>query len=205
MGTVGGTPRAAALRVGEIMSSAERVATRKGEAVPGAGEGRVRGRVRRIHRKPEVPNEHGLPKRAVSEARLTHRGVEGDFNRYRHEEKRDDADMAVLILPYEVIAELNQEGWPVQPGDLGENLTTEGIGNEAFVPGRRFRVGKTVVEISKECTPCTNLYLLPYVGNVRGPAFLQTTLGRRGWYARVLQEGLVRAHDPVELVPESVG
>jgi len=108
--------------------------------------------------------------------------------------------MAVLIVPLETLRELNGEGWPVQSGDLGENLTTEGISNDAFVPGRKFRVGETVVEVSKECTPCTNLYLLPYVGEARGPAFLEAMLGRRGWYARDLQEGRVRAHDPVELL-----
>ena len=160
----------------------------------------VRGRVHEIHRKPEVAQEHGLPKPAVPEARLTREGVAGDFNRYRHEEKRDDPDMAVLIVPIETLRELNGEGWPVQSGDLGENLTTEGISNDAFVPGRKFRVGETVVEVSKECTPCTNLYLLPYVGEARGPAFLEAMLGRRGWYARVLQGGRVRAHDPVELL-----
>jgi MOSC domain-containing protein YiiM len=163
----------------------------------------VTGQVYRVHRKPEAPNEHGLPKLAVPEARLTRRGVEGDFNRYRHEEKQDDPDMALLIVPLDVLHELNQEGWPVQPGDLGENLTLQGIGNDMLVPGRKFRVGETLVEISKECTPCTNLYLLPYVGSVRGPAFVQAMLGRRGWYARVLKEGNVRPGDPVELLPES--
>jgi MOSC domain-containing protein YiiM len=175
---------------------------RKGEAVTLAEAGTVEGRVHRIHRKPETSEEHGLPKLAVPEARLTREGVEGDFNRYRHEEKRDDPDMAILILPLETLTELNQEGWPVQPGDLGENLTTSGISNESFVPGRRFRVGDTVLEVSKECTPCTNLYLLPYVGSARGPAFLQATLGRRGWYARVLREGRVTAGDAVRLLPE---
>jgi MOSC domain-containing protein YiiM len=184
------------------MSSVEGFSLRKEEVVALSEMGAVRGRIHEIHRKPEVPQEHGLPKPAVPEARLTREGVEGDFNRYRHEEKRDDPDMAVLIVPLETLRELNAEGWPVQPGDLGENLTTQGISNDAFVPGRKFRVGETVVEVSKECTPCTNLYLLPYVGTARGPAFLQAMLGRRGWYARVLQEGRVQARDPVELIVE---
>jgi MOSC domain-containing protein YiiM len=165
-----------------------------------SGENVVRGRVHQLHRKAEEANAHGLPKPSVSEARLARSGVVGDFNRFRHEERRDDPDMAILILPLEILQQLNQEGWPVQPGDLGENLTTEGIENDALFPGRKFRVGEAVVEISKECTPCTNLYLLPYVGSGRGPAFLQTTLGRRGWYARVLEEGSVRTQDPIELI-----
>jgi MOSC domain-containing protein YiiM len=185
------------------MPSVGRTSTHDGEPTILGETVAVRGHVHEVHRKPEVAEEHGLPKPAVPEARVTRHGVEGDFNRYRHEEKRDDPDMALLIVPLEILRELNEEGWPVRPGDLGENLTTQGISNDAFVPGRKFRVGETVVEVSKECTPCDNLYLLPYVGTTRGPAFLQTMLGRRGWYARVLQEGRVRAEDPVELIAET--
>jgi MOSC domain-containing protein YiiM len=161
------------------------------EVVPSAG------RVRQVNRKSEVPGEHGLPKIPVPSARFTVRGVDGDFNRFRHEEKHDDPAMAVLIMPLEMIEELGREGWPVRPGDLGENVTSEGIAYDAFAPGRRFWIGDAHVEISKPCTPCDNLYLLPYVGPERGPDFLRTTLGRRGWYARVLREGTVRPGDPI--------
>lgn len=161
------------------------------------------GRVRQINRKPEAPEEHGLPKRAVPEAAVSARGVEGDFNRYRHEEKHDDPGMALLILPLETIQQLAREGWPVRPGDLGENITSEGVAYDAFAPGRRFRIGGVRVEISKACDPCTNLYLLPYVGTARGPEFVRTTLGRRGWYARVLTGGTVRVGDEIRPEPSS--
>jgi MOSC domain-containing protein YiiM len=159
----------------------------------------VAGRIFELHRKAEVPGEHGLPKPTVSEAFASRSGFVGDFNRYRHEEKSDDPAMAVLLLPREVLAELSREGWPVRPGDLGENITTEGIPNDAFVPGRKIRAGEVVLEVSKACTPCDNLYLLPYVGNARGPEFLKVMLNRRGWYARVLHEGHVHAGDPIRL------
>jgi MOSC domain-containing protein YiiM len=155
------------------------------------------GRVLQINRKAETPNQHGLPKDATPEARITRAGVEGDFNRWRHEVKHDDTDMALLIIPRETLDDLNREGWPVRAGDLGENITSEGISYELFAPGRRFLIGESVVEISKECTPCDNLYLLPYVGEARGPAFLQAMLGRRGWYARVVREGQVRVGDVI--------
>jgi MOSC domain-containing protein YiiM len=151
-----------------------------------------------LHRKPEVAGEHGLPKPSVSEAFVSRAGFEGDFNRYRHEEKNDDPAMALLIVPKETLGELSREGWPVRPGDLGENITTEGIAYGAFAPGRRFRAGEVLFEVSKACTPCDNLYLLPYVGVSRGPEFLRVMLDRRGWYARVLREGRVRAGDPIE-------
>jgi MOSC domain-containing protein YiiM len=155
------------------------------------------GRVRQVNRKSQVPGEHGLPKVPVDSARFTARGVEGDFNRFRHEEKHDDPGMAVLIVPLETIEQFAREGWPVRPGDLGENVTSEGIAYDAFAPGRRFWIGDARVEISKPCTPCDNLYLLPYVGPQRGPEFLRVTLGRRGWYAKVLREGVVRPGDAI--------
>ena len=160
------------------------------------------GRVLQVNRKSQTPGEHGLPKYAVRDARVTRAGLEGDFNVYRHEEKADDPDMAVLLLPVEVIETLNQEGWPVRAGDLGENLTTAGIPNEEFRPTQRLRVGSTVLQVSKACDPCTNLHLLGYVGNAKGPEFLRTMIGRRGWYCRVLQEGTVREGDPVEIIPD---
>jgi len=158
----------------------------------------VSGRVFELHRKAEVAGEHGLPKPSVSEAFVSRSGLVGDFNRYRHEEKKDDTAMALLLVPRETLAELSREGWPVRSGDLGENLTTEGIPYNAFTPGRRFRAGETVLEISKACTPCDNLFLLPYVGPTRGAEFLKVMLDRRGWYARVIHEGRVRAGDRIE-------
>lgn len=160
----------------------------------------VTGRIFELHRKPEVPGQRGLPKSSVSKVFVSRSGLAGDFNRYRHEEKKDDPAMALLIMPRETLAELEQEGWPVRPGDLGENITSEGIAYGEFIPGRLFRAGEVVFEVTKACTPCDNLYLLPYVGPTRGPGFLKVTLNRRGWYARVVREGWVRVGDPLEVV-----
>ena len=158
----------------------------------------VHGRVRSLHRKPETRSEHGLPKPVVPEIRIVPGGVEGDFNRYRHEDQQDEPTQAVLLMPVEMIRRLNGEGWPIREGDFGENVTTEGIPYGEFHPGDRFRVGDAVLEVSKPCTPCTNLELLPYVGAAKGPIFLKTMLGRRGWYASVVKEGTIRTGDTIE-------
>jgi MOSC domain-containing protein YiiM len=153
-----------------------------------------------LHRKPEVAGERGLPKRSVPSVQVRAVGVEGDFNRWRQEERKGDPDLALLILPIETMEELNREGWPVRPGDLGENITTRGIPYQELAPPHRFRFGTVVAAASKPCDPCDNLYGLPYVGRERGPEFLRTTLGRRGWYARVIEEGEIRVGDPVRRV-----
>jgi MOSC domain-containing protein YiiM len=165
-----------------------------------------RGRVVRIGIKERRNGERGLPKREVVSVRLTRSGLEGDFNRYRHEVARDDLGMAVLLLPLETIRDLQGEGWPVQPGDLGENFTVEGLPDGALTAGRQYRLGaEATVELTKPCTPCDNLVLLPYVGAAREREFLRTLIDRRGFYARVLGPGLVRRDDavvPIDPTPE---
>jgi MOSC domain-containing protein YiiM len=158
---------------------------------------RTTGRVFLLHRKGSVAGERGLPKHAIVEAKVTGAGIEGDFNLYRHEEKADDPRMALLLLPRETLQELNDEGWPVRPGDLGENITTEGILYRDLSPPGRWRVGSAEVEATFACTPCNNLRALPYVGDAREGAFLRTMIDRRGWYARVRQSGTVRVGDPI--------
>ena len=155
----------------------------------------VAGIVLQVNVKPQIKGEHGLPKRPVASALVTRAGVEGDFNVYRHEEQDDEPDQALMIMPIETIRELNDEGWPVKPGDLGENLTTRGVPYAAYAVGKILSAGEVRFQISKPCEPCTNLYSLPFVGKSKGPSFLKVMLGRRGWYARVVQEGKVRAGD----------
>jgi MOSC domain-containing protein YiiM len=157
----------------------------------------VRGSVHSLHRKPEQPGEEGLPKPAVEELLLSERGVEGDFNRYRHERLADASDQALLILPFEVLIALQAEGWPVNPGDLGENVTSQGIPYTEFRVGDRFQIGDAIAQVSKPCLPCSYLERLPYVGQVRGTQFQATLLGRRGWFASLVREGRVRRGDAV--------
>jgi MOSC domain-containing protein YiiM len=133
----------------------------------------------------------------VDSAFVSFAGVQGDFNVYRHEERTDDPDSALLIMPIETIRELNSEGWPIKPGDLGENLTTGGLSYDSLEIGKTFTAGEVSFQISRACDPCDNLFLLPYVGRAKGPEFLKTMLGRRGWYARVLKEGRVKAQDQI--------
>jgi MOSC domain-containing protein YiiM len=157
----------------------------------------VLGVVLRVGVKGAVPNEGGLPKPAVPEALVTRDGLRGDYNHYRQEELHGDPDSAVLLLPQETIDELNRDGWPVAPGDFGENFTMRGVPPASLGPGLSLSIGAAEVTISRRCDPCRNLFALPYVGNEKGPGFLRATLIRRGWYARVVREGIVRVGDPI--------
>lgn len=158
------------------------------------------GRVVQVSAKPATANKNGLPKPAVPVLEIGPKGARGDYNNWRTREVPDDLDQAILLLTREVIEALNKEGWPVRPGDFGENITLGGIPESSLRPGVRLRTGEAVLEISKACDPCTQLYALGYVGKEKGPQFVKTTHGRRGWYARVIVSGNVVTGSPAEIV-----
>src|SRR5690348_8220179 len=117
----------------------------------------MRARIHSLHQKPRTEGERGFPKPAVDEARVTETGLEGDYNHYRQTKKAGTNDHAVLLLSTETLHALAAEGWPVAPGDLGENVTVEGFAYDALAPGDRVALGDEVVlEISEACDPCVN-------------------------------------------------
>jgi len=156
--------------------------------------------ISQINIKSNTPGQVGLPKMPVETVTITKAGVEGDYNRFRKEKKKNDPDMAVMLLSTDVIDALNSEGWPVNPGDLGENITLTNIDYSLLKPGDRLNIGEVSLEISLICDPCTNLNNLPYVGKDKSTSFIKTLMKRRGWYARVLKVGKVTAGDSVTLV-----
>ncbi len=159
------------------------------------------GSVQRLSVKPRTPGQRGLPKHAVAGLRITPAGAEGDYNHYRTTKVAGDPNLAILVMTREVIDTLRSEGWPVEAGDLGENLTLAGVPESSLKPGSKIRIGEVLLEVSEPCDPCTELYVLPYVGKDKGPEFVRTLTGRRGWFARVLSPGEIVPGAPVEVIP----
>jgi MOSC domain-containing protein YiiM len=159
------------------------------------------GTVERLSVKPKTPGQRGLPKQAVPRLRITPAGADGDYNHYRTTKVHGDPNLAILVLTREVIDALRAEGWPVEPGDLGENLTLDGVPEASLKPGARLRIADVLLEVSEPCDPCTEVYVLPYVGKEKGPAFVRTLTGRRGWFTRVLSAGEIVPGAAVEVAP----
>ena len=155
----------------------------------------MQGKIYQINIKPETARERGLPKKPVKLAVVSYNGLGWDFNRYRQEKHHGRLDRALLLMPIETIEQLNEEGWPVQPGDIGENLTTEGIPYAELEVNQRYSVGEIEIQLSEQANPCGNLKILPYVGQERWPEFKKALQGRRGWYASVLKEGTISKGD----------
>lgn len=140
----------------------------------------------------------GVPKRPVSEARITRLGVEGD--RQRNPGIHGGPDRAVCLFSFEVIKALQAEGHSIAPGSTGENLTLAGLDWFTLKPGDRIGVGSVRMELVSYTAPCVH----------NGRWFLHENFSRisqkkwPGWsrlYARVLSEGIIRAGDPVVQEP----
>ena len=130
-------------------------------------------------------------------------GCAGDYNNYRATQLKNTRDRAISIITSDVYGALRQEGWPVDQGDLGENLFVDGMAYGTFAVGRRFQLGATaLVEITEAIVPCGYLCTLPYLSQKwRCADFIRTLAGRRGWYAKVRVPGYVAVGDPVVALP----
>ncbi len=131
----------------------------------------------------------GLPKRPVREALLSPTGFKGDMQ--AHPAIHGGPLKAVLLIPAEVTDELIARGFPLFYGALGENLTTRGLDIRELRPGMRLRCGAAIIELTQLRKPCPEL-------DIYGKALSRAMeddppLG--GYYARVVQPGLVRVED----------
>lgn len=110
-------------------------------------------------------------------------------------------DKAVYVYPFERYA-LWQERFALlapmfAPGGLGENLTTTGIDEETVCVDDIFAVGTARLQVSEPRIPCRTI--AARFGDDRVGTTMRDT-GWRGFYCRVLTEGLVRAGDAMTLI-----
>lgn len=84
-------------------------------------------------------------------------------------------------------------GKAVAPADLRRNLAIAGI-NLFSLKNRRFRIGQAVLETTGWCQPCARLEERLGVGT------FQAMRGHGGLTARVLESGIIRLGDRVEVL-----
>ena len=115
----------------------------------------------------------------------------------------------MLLITAEAIVELASRGFPVYYGALGENLTTGGIDRRLLRAGQRFRVGSAVIELTKVRGPCSTLDIYGpeikgeiYDAQVKAGDFTSPRWALSGFYAAVVQPGVIRANDIITLESE---
>ncbi len=109
------------------------------------------------------------------------------------------ADKAVYAYPHEHYRFWTRESGRnnFSFGQFGENLTTEGLLEDAIFIGDIFRVGRALVQVSQPRSPCFKLGI-----RMGDPGFVArfAAANRTGFYLRVLEEGTVTAGDAIVLV-----
>lgn len=130
----------------------------------------------------------GVPKRAVVAAHLGPLGLDGDG--VAHPRIHGGPERAVCLYALERILALQEEGHPVFPGALGENVTVVGLDWDLVVPGTRWSVGEAEIEVTKYTTPCATAG--PFVGGDLKRFHQDHSPGWSRVYARVTKPGLVR-------------
>lgn len=134
----------------------------------------------------------GMPKVAVEGgARVSVDGVEGDWQKNR--KYHGGPDRAICLFSVELYRELAAEGVDLSPGDVGENFTTLGVDLKRVGPGSRLRVGEVLIEVTKVRVPCRSL-------DKWDKRLMGMMKGRSGWMAKVVEAGMVRPGDVVEIV-----
>ena len=92
-------------------------------------------------------------------------GVDGDAHagatvRHRSRVKRNPAQpnlRQVHLIHSELHDGLNDDGYDVAPGDMGENITTRGIDLLGLPVGAVLRLGEAAVEVTGLRNPCAQL------------------------------------------------
>lgn len=120
-------------------------------------------------------------------------GVEGDAHcgatvqhRSRVAQNPDQPNLRqVHLIAAELFEELASKGFSIQPGAMGENVTTRGIDLLALPLGTRLHLGaEAVVEVTGLRNPCKQI-------DAFQPGLMQAVLGRDETGALVLRAGIM--------------
>ena len=143
-------------------------------------------------------SDGGVPKRPVDAAFVNVRGVLRDQQADRKHHGRPA--QALCLYSVEVIEALSEEGHPIEPGFVGENLTIAGLDWATVGPGMRLQIGDSVIaEITWPATPCAkNAAWFKDREYSRMDEDLHPGWSR--WYASVLAGGPIAPGDPVTVI-----
>ncbi len=180
----------------------------KTSLVPRPEESAARGRVVAVSRSAT----HQVSKEKVDAIRLIGGlGVEGDAHagrRVRHRSRvaanpEQPNLRQVHLIHAELHEELAAEGFEVESGAMGENVTTKGVDLLGLARGTRLVLAEAVVEITGLRNPCAQLD-----GLVPGLMARTAYRGREGRLVRragvmgiVIRGGVVRAGDSIAVEP----
>ena len=132
--------------------------------------------------------KHGEPRPVTEAVARVGGGIEGDVHGHR-------STRAVLVIDRATLDALD-----LSPGDLREEITTEGLPDVTNLPvDTELRIGGVTLRVNGPCEPCT------HIGELLGVAdpeeFRQSLVGRRGALCTVVAASApIRVGDPAEVL-----
>ncbi len=99
----------------------------------------------------------------------------------------------------EEIEKLQDEGHPIVPGSIGENVTVCGLDWSKIEPGVRLRLGDVEVYITKFTVPCRQIRAAFADQDIRLVS-QDFRPGASRVYARVMRPGIMHMGDAVEII-----
>jgi len=147
----------------------------------------------------------GVPNHAIEQGAVTTRGITGDT--WHHPAFHGTPRRAILLITSEGIDELVAQGFPVYPGALGENITTQGLDRHSLRLDQHFQVGEAVIELTQVRLPCdtlsvygTGIQSAMYDARAQAGDATTPVWGLSGFYACVIEPGILRTGDAIALI-----
>jgi MOSC domain-containing protein YiiM len=135
-------------------------------------------------------------------------GIEGDAHlgitvQHLYDARRDPTRpnfRQVHLIQAELLDEVNGKGFRVQPGDMGENISTRGIDLLGLPTGTRLHLGPAaVIEVTGLRNPCRQIdkFQKGLQAAVNAKAAGGGTIRRAGVMSVILKGGVVRPNDAI--------
>lgn len=138
----------------------------------------------------------GVPKLPVQRARATVDGLEGDG---RDHAKHAKPSRAISLMDHELLDDLRAEGYALEPGTIGENLTVRGLNVQGLAVGDVLELsGGVVLELTEMRKPC-------FVLDAIDPRLKDDVVGRCGFMAKVVREGDIGPGETIRVVDHGGG
>jgi MOSC domain-containing protein YiiM len=125
---------------------------------------------------------HRFPMKEVEDAEaIQNRGLKGCIH------GRPGSKRQVSLIDVETLEKLK-----ISRGAVKENITTLGLDLRTLEVGQHLRIGGSLLEITLPCHPCSRMDEIR-----RG--LQQELRGQRGWLCRVVEGGIIRRGDRIEV------
>ena len=137
----------------------------------------------------------GVPKPRVDALDVTTNGIRHEI--IRDKKHHGGTEKAVCLITLETIEHLQSLGHPIHGGSTGENILLD-VPQSSLNIGVQLRFDHVQLEITMAAAPCRTIADSFSAGDFNQLSNKKYP-GQTRWYARVLQEGIIREEEQVSI------